>query len=349
MATVLSDFVINDDDDVGIMGDLNFPYANQNLPEHHVEDIDFGLVVDSDTDSAFDSGSFKRRDDLEDAAVENVQIRSRLSRSASVVSRYNEPKSVDVLDKVNTSEGGLTWHATIYRDINSVNKKHLTKDGTLKPRRPLPHVLAADFFDSIVKTSDGRYMFSGILNGWPALREMEVISITCSVKSLLGRVLIKRTWNKGQSQGEPAYPKDKRIRSVRATLRAPLWTKYGWSKDSHGRAFYYTPFRKFTPKMSFGTNMLDDLQREFAGVEAGQPKMPQAVRAHMIAHRYSVAKENIKDMFTYHALVLVEWDHGKYTTIFELAWLNGLGGYGGKSNWIDDRVSAHTFDFPLFL
>ena len=101
--------------------------------------------------------------------------------------------------------------------------------------------------------------------------------------------------------------------------------------------------------MSFGTNMLDDLQREFAGVEAGQPKMPQAVRAHMIAHRYSVAKENIKDMFTYHALVLVEWDHGKYTTIFELAWLNGLGGYGGKSNWIDDRVSAHTFDFPLFL
>ena len=76
-----------------------------------------------------------------------------------------------MLDKVNTSEGGLTWHATIYRDINSVNKKHLTKDGTLKPRRPLPHVLAADFFDSIVKTSDGRYMFSGILNGWPALRE----------------------------------------------------------------------------------------------------------------------------------------------------------------------------------
>ena len=40
MATVLSDFVINDDDDVGIMGDLNFPYANEILPEHHVEDID---------------------------------------------------------------------------------------------------------------------------------------------------------------------------------------------------------------------------------------------------------------------------------------------------------------------
>ena len=141
-----------------------------------------------------------------------------------------------------------------------------------KAKETLTTCSRSDFFDSIVKTSDGRYMFSGILNGWPALREMEVISITCSVKSLLGRVLIKRTWNKGQSQGEPAYPKDKRIRSVRATLRAPVWTKYGWSKDSHGRAFYYTPFRKFTPKMSFGTNMLDDLQREFAGVEEGQPK-----------------------------------------------------------------------------
>ena len=228
MATILSDFVINDDDDVGIMGDLNFPYANQNLPEHHVEDIDFGLVVDSDTDSTFDSGSFKRRDDLEDGRRRKCSnTRSRLSRSASVVSRYNEPKSVDVLDKVNTSEGGLTWHATILQGYKLCQQKHLTKDGTLKPRRPLPHVLAADFFDSIVKTSDGRYMFSGILNGWPALREMEVISITCSVKSLLGRVLIKRTWNKGQSQGEPAYPKDKRIRSVRATLRA----RFGPSTD----------------------------------------------------------------------------------------------------------------------
>ena len=50
-----------------------------------------------------------------------------------------------------------------------------------------------------------------------------------------------------------------------------------------------------------------------------------------------MAKENIKNMLTYHALVLIEWDHEEYTTIFEVGWLNGIGGYGGKSNWIDDR------------
>ena len=91
MAIVLSDFVINDDDDVGIMGDLNFPYANEILPEHHVEDIDFGLVVDSDTDSAFDAGSFRRRNDVNDDAMTHDfagKTRSRLSRSASVISRY---------------------------------------------------------------------------------------------------------------------------------------------------------------------------------------------------------------------------------------------------------------------
>lgn len=35
--------------------------------------------------------------------------------------------------------------------------------------------------------------------------------------------------------------------------------------------------------------------------------------------------------------MLVEWSHGEYTTVLELAWLGGLGGYGGKSNWYDDR------------
>ena len=45
----------------------------------------------------------------------------------------------------------------------NINPKHLTKDGQLKPRRPLPHVMESDFFDSIVETDDGRFIFSGIL------------------------------------------------------------------------------------------------------------------------------------------------------------------------------------------
>ena len=345
MTSALADIVIDDDDEMTILGDLNYPYANHLvLPEHHEEDADFGLIVDDDNDSAFDEGSFKSRttsgngsltfQQSDDNEVSNEVVRPRLGRSQSVVSKYKAPKRQSILNQVDTSPGGLIWHATIYRDNSTkyINPKHLTKDGQLKPRRPLPHVIESDFFDSIVETDDGRFIFSGILNGWPAMTELEVISITCSIKSLIGRIKIKRTWNKGDSKGKPTFPKDKRIRSVRATLHAPLWTKYGWSELSRGRVFYYAPFRINSKKMNYGTNLIADIRNEFQN-----KKMPKAKRAHMIAHRYSIARENIKNMLTYHALVLIEWDHGKYTTIFELAWLNGLGGYGGKSNWVDDR------------
>ena len=78
------------------------------------------------------------------------------------------------------------YRVTTFLDHLYLNPKHLTKDGQLKPRRPLPHVMESDFFDSIVETDDGRFIFSGILNGWPAMTELEVISITCSIKSLIG-------------------------------------------------------------------------------------------------------------------------------------------------------------------
>jgi hypothetical protein len=35
----------------------------------------------------------------------------------------------------------------------------------------------------------------------------------------------------------------------------------------------------------------------------------------------------------YHAAVLIEWEHRQYCTIVEVAWRNGIGGYGGRSNW----------------
>jgi len=42
---------------------------------------------------------------------------------------------------------------------------------------------------------------------------------------------------------------------------------------------------------------------------------------------------------TYHAAVLLEWDHGRHCTLVELAWWNGIGGYGGKSNWVHDKLA----------
>jgi hypothetical protein len=36
-------------------------------------------------------------------------------------------------------------------------------------------------------------------------------------------------------------------------------------------------------------------------------------------------------------VVLLEWEHGKYCTVIEGAFLNGIGGYNGRSNWYHDR------------
>ena len=40
---------------------------------------------------------------------------------------------------------------------------------------------------------------------------------------------------------------------------------------------------------------------------------------------------------TYHSIVLLEWEHGKFCTVVEGAFLNGIGGYKGRSNWYDDK------------
>ena len=77
----------------------------------------------------------------------------------------------------------------------------------------------------------------------------------------------------------------------------------------------------------------------------------KAVRAHLFSHRYSVENESIKDKLTYHSIVLLEWDHGKYCSVVELAWRQGLGGYKGRSNWIEDknapRNQLYVEDFQL--
>jgi hypothetical protein len=62
----------------------------------------------------------------------------------------------------------------------------------------------------------------------------------------------------------------------------------------------------------------------------------------MISHRYAVAKESPKDKLTYHSIALLEWEHGEYCTIVEGAYLNGIGGYKGRSNWYHDKDEAVT-------
>jgi hypothetical protein len=62
----------------------------------------------------------------------------------------------------------------------------------------------------------------------------------------------------------------------------------------------------------------------------------------MVSHRYAVRRESPRDKLTYHSVVLLEWEHGEYMTLVEGAFLNGMGGYKGKSNWYDDRDESVT-------
>ena len=68
--------------------------------------------------------------------------------------------------------------------------------------RPSLPVRSDAFFSSLVQTADGRWMFSGTLNGWPALTHMELISITCKVRTRIGRAKIQRFWTSGRRQAE---------------------------------------------------------------------------------------------------------------------------------------------------
>ena len=55
-------------------------------------------------------------------------------------------------------------------------------------------------------------------------------------------------------------------------------------------------------------------------------KVPRATQVTLVAHRFAKGKgrsETAKDKFIYHQCVLVEWDHGQYCTVVEMATLNG--------------------------
>ena len=55
--------------------------------------------------------------------------------------------------------------------------------------------------------------------------------------------------------------------------------------------------------------------------------MPICTNIHLFSHRYARGKktETNKDLLTYHSACLLEWDHGQFCTLVELATLNGVG------------------------
>lgn len=250
-----------------------------------------------------------------------------------MLSLYGEPLSSEAVTAAHApGEGGLVWHAQMVPD-DWQHPKQCTPDGQIKPRRSNLAVHVSEFFRSLVQGTDGRWIFCGVLNGWPGLTCLELRAVTQKEKGKS----VKRVWDADHATGEP--PPRLTGGSVRLTLRMPPWSSRGWTEDCKGYVFWFFSQRppSVQSKTSFGEGMIEQLE---ADLEAEGRQMPRAVSVHLFAHRYALGKgkrETAKDLLTYHSAVLVTWDHGLYTTVVELAILNAVGGYRGKANWHADR------------
>lgn len=257
-----------------------------------------------------------------------------------------------------------------------IHKNPLKK---IKPRRGTPEVSADDFFSSLVKSTDGRWFFSGILNGWGGLNLLELVTLEApSTNMLKGTPKLKKYWNNHEAVGfDPniktvpshgsvsmlrkgtTFMRGKRskgsrmkvagipkfasgskafvIETIRATLYLPKYKEDSYSKDNPGNVWYYAggDGNEPNPKFAHGANAI--AAAELHDRARHQGRLPQATSAHHFGHRYAKVKESARDRIIYHTGIFLEWDHGEYGTIIELAWKNGIGGYKGMSNWVEDR------------
>jgi len=299
-----------------------------------VEEHDFSEDEDESTQGSFSP-----------SAEEEEGDRPRLDsdKRHSFVPDYS-PISAGDAELVVAGDSGLVWHAQIFPDTFK-NSKHTLPSGELKPRRPLPQARATEFFKALVRTGDGRWIFGGSLNGWPALTSLELRSVTAKGRDKLTRMKgVKRLFEAGAKDEGQIPTTDEQLAefhknifgkySVRVTLRAPSWTGLGWAADEPGHVMWFDSQRQEgPPRVLHGTGVIAALRAEARTAE------PQMANVHLFGHRYAKMSEGLKDRLTYHAAILLEWDHGRHCSVIELAWLGGLGGYGGKSNFVADRDS----------
>ena len=157
-----------------------------------------------------------------------------------------------------------------------------------------PQVYLSDLMMSLVKADNGRYMYGGKLNGWPALTNLELLSITTlprnKARRFSGAVRVSRLYDAKAGEGSvPTTPAKidefsasvMSKCSVRATFRAQPWTASSYAEGSSGRVFWwnhnFAPGSGMKPRVVLGINMAQ---------EAAKGENPVAVAAHMFGHRY---------------------------------------------------------------
>lgn len=230
----------------------------------------------------------------------------RLVKLKSDAPKYGEKVGPVEGDEIMQGTEGLIYTAMLVSDDYD-NPKHCTPEGGLKTRRPMPQVRARDFFSSLARTKQGKWVFNGILNGWPALTSLQLLKMEY-VYSQRSLAFAKTYWTASEEKNDdpPYFPEAgttfflETPKSVRITLRKPEWSSIGYSEDSPGFFFWFSPFRAKGPRIAHGENSVKALEED--------GRNSRAVRAHLVAHRYAKKRgESAKDKLTYHTAVLLEY------------------------------------------
>lgn len=266
------------------------------------EDVDdtFAFSDDEEADDALPMSTINSGEEvarLPDGSLDDLpeldpaSDMAALGSGESLLSKYGEPRSSAVVEElIPRGGGGLVWHCSVVTPEWTGGPKEVTADGQIKPRRPTMPILAANFFSSLVCTPDGRYVFDGVLNGWPGVCTLELVSITIKTKSKIRRSRIKRIWDVERTPGvKPAYPTVSK--SVRVTLRAAPWTAVGWAPGVPGYVWWFFA-QRVAPSLAYGTDILASVRQ--AAVAAAEAE-PKAKAVHIFAHRYALKVESNKD------------------------------------------------------
>jgi hypothetical protein len=167
---------------------------------------------------------------------------------------YGSPLSKEEAAKrMPPGSGGLVWKAIVIPDnfcsengkiLRGLNRRdfHVANNtASIKTRRPSLPITVTELFSSLIKIEgtggSPRYIFNGVLNGWPSLCTFELIVL--EKKRSIGPLTppdymdsSNLTWAHywgvdDEVQREPSIPKDDK-RIFRAKLRGAPWTSMGW-------------------------------------------------------------------------------------------------------------------------
>jgi hypothetical protein len=180
-------------------------------------------------------------------------------------------------------EDGLIYHSLLIPDdfisngtlMNGLNKRDYDfNTNEIKDRRASLPVTQTQLFSSLTKVegSEGpRYIFNGVLNGWPGLKNFELLEL--EKKRAIGRLsapdyFSNASWayywssnKEGRDGISPAITDKHKV--YRATLRTAPSARKGWSAESPGFVFWFEA-QKPVPKLSYGTNLLKEVGKSHA-------------------------------------------------------------------------------------